>query len=66
MREIDLSTAQWHKSSHSGDEANECVEVADGAHGVVPVRDSKVVDGPVLVIGAPAWTHFINGVATVR
>ncbi|MGA4842025.1 DUF397 domain-containing protein [Streptomyces sp. G45] len=66
MREVHLSNAHWRTSSHSDQHGGDCVEVADGAHGVVPVRDSKVVDGPVLVISAPAWTHFINGVATVH
>ncbi|MFE4689359.1 DUF397 domain-containing protein [Streptomyces sp. NPDC056749] len=34
-------------------------EVADGFPGLVPVRDSKVPDGPCLVIAAPAWTAFV-------
>ncbi|MFG2022431.1 DUF397 domain-containing protein [Streptomyces sp. NPDC048825] len=64
MREYDLSNARWRKSSYSGGEDGEsCVEVADGVPGIVPVRDSKVMDGPVLVIGAAAWTEFIAAVA---
>jgi hypothetical protein len=34
------------------------VEVADGFPRVVPVRDSKVPGGPVLVFGAGAWSAF--------
>ncbi|WP_399925998.1 DUF397 domain-containing protein [Streptomyces kanamyceticus] len=30
--------------------------------GVVPVRDSKVTDGPALVIAAAAWSPFIAAV----
>ncbi|MGQ4388759.1 DUF397 domain-containing protein [Streptomyces sp. SAS_270] len=57
-----IGAAQWRKSSHSGGSGGEaCVEVADGLPGVVPVRDSKVQDGPVLLIGAPAWTAFVGG-----
>ncbi|WP_234388258.1 MULTISPECIES: DUF397 domain-containing protein [Streptomyces] len=28
----------------------------------VPVRDSKTPDGPVLVVGRPAWSAFIDSV----
>lgn len=64
MREYDLSTARWRKSTYSGGDGGEsCVEVVDGVPGIVPVRDSKVMDGPVLVIGATTWTEFIGAVA---
>ncbi|MFD5630463.1 DUF397 domain-containing protein [Streptomyces sp. NPDC127072] len=62
MREYDLSLAKWRKSSHSDDNGGSCVEVADGVPGVVPVRDSKVPDGPVLLIGAGAWAEFVGAV----
>lgn len=57
----DLSTALWRKSSYSNGDGGNCVEVADGLTGVTPVRDSKVQDGPVLVIGATAWAGFVEG-----
>ena len=57
----DLSTAIWRKSSYSDGGANNCVEVADGCPGLVPVRDSKVPDGPVLVFGAVSWSSFVTG-----
>ncbi|HEU5029280.1 MAG TPA: DUF397 domain-containing protein [Spirillospora sp.] len=41
---------RWRKSSYSGGNGGECVEVADFA-GVVAVRDSKDPDGPKLVVG---------------
>ena len=63
MREYDLSNARWRKSTYSsGDESENCVEVADGAPGIVPVRDSKVPQGPALLINAPAWQAFVTGV----
>ncbi|QDI71179.1 DUF397 domain-containing protein [Streptomyces calvus] len=63
MREFDLSNVRWHKSTYSGGDGGEdCVEVADGVTGVVPVRDSKVDGGPVIVVGAVAWAEFIAGV----
>ncbi|GGR29992.1 DUF397 domain-containing protein [Streptomyces netropsis] len=49
----------WRKSSYSGNNGGECVEVADGIPDAVPVRDSKNPQGPVLVFPATAWTRFI-------
>ncbi|MGW5864858.1 DUF397 domain-containing protein [Streptomyces sp. NPDC055239] len=59
---IDLSAAAWRKSSHSNGDGGECVEVADGLPGVVPVRDSKAPHGPALVIPASAWAPFVTAV----
>ncbi|SES21086.1 protein of unknown function [Streptomyces sp. yr375] len=56
----DPSAAAWRKSSYSDGGDDNCVEVADGYAGVVPVRDSKVPDGPQLVFGATAWTPFVT------
>ncbi|WP_329147676.1 DUF397 domain-containing protein [Streptomyces sp. NBC_01456] len=54
----DLSGIAWRKSSYSS--ANgQCVEVADGLPGIVPVRDSKHPAGPSLAFGARAWTSFL-------
>ncbi|MFJ9687632.1 DUF397 domain-containing protein [Streptomyces bacillaris] len=61
-RTPDLSTATWRKSSYSDGGDNNCIEVADGYPGVIPVRDSKAPAGPALVIAAPAWTAFIDDV----
>jgi hypothetical protein len=59
-----VGAARWRKSTYSDDNGGSCLEVADGAPGgVVPVRDSKVPQGPALVIGGPAWTEFIRNVA---
>ncbi|MGK5533567.1 DUF397 domain-containing protein [Streptomyces sp. URMC 129] len=55
----DLSAARWRKSSYSGGNNGDCVEVADGVPGVVPVRDSKVPGGPALVIPVASWSSFI-------
>ncbi|MET8248541.1 DUF397 domain-containing protein [Streptomyces sp. NPDC005202] len=56
----DLSTAAWRKSSYSDGGDNNCVEVADGYPGIVPVRDSKVPDGRAFVVGASAWAAFVE------
>ncbi|GHB05182.1 DUF397 domain-containing protein [Streptomyces termitum] len=55
---------QWFKSSYS-DNGGQCVETAANlvaSHGVVPVRDSKVLAGPVVTVGAPAFASFLEGV----
>ncbi|MEV6594241.1 DUF397 domain-containing protein [Streptomyces acidicola] len=62
MREYDLSNARWRKSSYSDGNGGSCVEVADGVPNIVPVRDSKVPGGPVLLVGAVAWAEFIGAV----
>ncbi|MYU23777.1 DUF397 domain-containing protein [Streptomyces sp. SID8352] len=49
---------RWIRSSRSGDNGGNCVEAILGFPGVVPVRDSKNPDGPVLVIGRTAWAAF--------
>ncbi|WP_405821654.1 DUF397 domain-containing protein [Streptomyces sp. NBC_00838] len=55
----DLSTAQWRKSSYSNSDGGDCVEVADGYPGVIPVRDSKTPTGPVLLLTPAAWSDFV-------
>ncbi|WP_030769485.1 DUF397 domain-containing protein [Streptomyces sp. NRRL F-2664] len=58
-REYDLSVTTWHKSSYSDGSGGNCVEVAEGLHDVVPVRDSKVADGPHLAFRGDAWAAFV-------
>ena len=65
MRSIpdyDLSTASWHKSSYSGGDGGDCLEVADGHPAIVPVRDSKNPRGPKLAFRPEAWAAFVEGV----
>ncbi|MEU5078030.1 MULTISPECIES: DUF397 domain-containing protein [Streptomyces] len=61
-RTPNLSTATWRKSSYSEGGANDCVEVADGYLGVVPVRDSKRPAGSALIFGTASWSAFVAGV----
>ncbi|MFF4740959.1 DUF397 domain-containing protein [Streptomyces sp. NPDC001262] len=55
----DISAARWFKSSHSGGNEGQCLEVLDLIPGVVPVRDSKRPRGAILAIPVPAWAAFI-------
>ncbi|MEW2073960.1 DUF397 domain-containing protein [Streptomyces sp. NPDC012403] len=58
----DLRNARWRKSSYSGSNGGECVEVAPiHPAGTVPVRDSKNPSGPVVTVGADAWQAFVDG-----
>ncbi|WP_030684780.1 DUF397 domain-containing protein [Streptomyces globisporus] len=61
MRQYDLTNAQWFKSSYSNASGGDCVEVSYDVTDRVPVRDSKVSDGPVLVVAAAAWSAFVSG-----
>ncbi|MFY1672890.1 DUF397 domain-containing protein [Plantactinospora sp. WMMB334] len=49
----------WQKSSRSGGEGGNCVQVARLALGVA-VRDSKDTAGPVLRFGSAAWAAFLT------
>jgi hypothetical protein len=61
MNTVDLSAARWRKSSHSGGESGDCVEVA-GLPGMVAVRDSKDPDGAKLIFTPGDWRTFTRGV----
>ncbi|MFE4694226.1 DUF397 domain-containing protein [Streptomyces sp. NPDC056749] len=50
---------RWSKSSYSGAEGGQCMEVAESTDAVY-VRDSKHLDGPVLTIGVRAWAGFLG------
>lgn len=54
-----FSQPVWKKSSYSGDNGGNCVEVATGLGDVVAVRDSKDPNGPVLTFGQAEWGAFL-------
>ncbi|MDX3074911.1 DUF397 domain-containing protein [Streptomyces sp. MI02-7b] len=53
-----MSALVWFKSSYSGDDGGQCVEVASGAT-AVHVRDSKDRNGPMLTFPPDAWAAFV-------
>jgi Domain of unknown function (DUF397) len=61
---MDLTNAQWRKSSFSGGNGGNCVEVARNLPGIVAVRDSKDREGPALVFTPQQWRAFLDGVRT--
>ncbi|MFD9728023.1 DUF397 domain-containing protein [Streptomyces sp. NPDC059072] len=54
-----VEMATWRKSTYSDASGGNCLEVADGQSNIVPVRDSKVPNGPHLTFAAPAWAAFV-------
>ncbi|MET9482160.1 DUF397 domain-containing protein [Streptomyces sp. NPDC006638] len=55
----------WRKSSYSSDNGGDCLEIASGFPGIVPVRDSKAPEGPVLMLSTHAWAGFVAFAAGV-
>ncbi|MEU7932440.1 DUF397 domain-containing protein [Micromonospora echinofusca] len=54
----DLTGAAWRKSTRSGGNGGNCVEVATNLPGIVAVRDSKDHAGPELTFEPAAWSAF--------
>ncbi|AJE82911.1 MULTISPECIES: DUF397 domain-containing protein [Streptomyces] len=65
LRATDLSGADWRKSSYSGANEGQCVEIAANlvaSHGMVPIRDSKAPTGPILGLRVDAFSSFVAGI----
>jgi hypothetical protein len=64
---VDLTGARWRKSSYSGNNGGQCVEVAAvppeqaGRNYVLAVRDSKDPSGTVLTVAPEDWRAFTAG-----
>ena len=59
---MDLTRANWRKSSYSNANGGQCVEVARNLPGAVAVRDSKDPDGPKLIFEPAQWLAFTGRV----
>lgn len=59
---MDLTRAEWRKSTRSGSNGGACVEVARHLPDFVVVRDSKNPDGPKLVFTPQDWNSFTASV----
>ncbi|MEU9124070.1 DUF397 domain-containing protein [Streptomyces sp. NPDC048506] len=62
MDKHELSTATWIKSSYSDHDGGNCIEITPVFPAVVPVRDSKTPEGPVLVFPTGGWSAFVSTV----
>ncbi|MEU0517408.1 DUF397 domain-containing protein [Streptosporangium sp. NPDC006007] len=58
----ELDTATWRKSTLSGPDGGDCVEVAELSSGHRGLRDSKDSAGPTLIFAPTEWSTFIAGV----
>ena len=56
--QLDLSRAQWRKSSYSGNSGN-CVEVAIAGSNV-GIRDSNDPCGPMLILTLQMWQALVD------
>ena len=54
---MDLTSVVWRKSSYSGPDGGNCIQVA-GLPGATAVRDSKDPDGPALLFTPAEWAAF--------
>lgn len=59
---VDLPGARWIKSTRSGGNGGQCVEVARNLPGIVAVRDSKDPHGPVLTTTPENWRMFARAI----
>lgn len=68
VRATDLQGVAWIKSSYSGSDQSQCVEIADAqrTHARVAVRDSKNPAGPALLIAPAAFARFTRDAAQDR
>ncbi|GAA2673518.1 DUF397 domain-containing protein [Streptomyces aculeolatus] len=48
----------WVKSSYSGVQGGDCIEIAPTPH-TIHVRDSKDPEGPILRFTPDAWAAFV-------
>ncbi|AEB45401.1 DUF397 domain-containing protein [Micromonospora maris] len=60
----DLTGAKWRKSTRSGSNGGDCVEVAGNLPGLVAVRDSKDPGGPALIFAPTMWASFLQATKT--
>ena len=60
MTGIDLSRAEWGKSSYSSQDGN-CVEVVRNLPGLVAIRDSQAPDEAKLAVSQKTWRVFLKG-----
>ena len=54
------SKLSWRKSSYSGSQGGNCLEVSDSQARRILVRDTKDRTGPVLRFSPDAWRRFAD------
>lgn len=61
---VKASQLAWFKSSYSGNEGGECIEIAV-TPSTIHIRDSKDQTGPQLTITPTSWTAFLTLATTL-
>ncbi|WP_371647510.1 DUF397 domain-containing protein [Streptomyces mirabilis] len=59
-----LTAVQWRKSSYSGDQGGQCIEITETLDTTIAVRDSKNPTGPILTIAPAAFATFVSWATT--
>jgi hypothetical protein len=59
---MDLTRAIWRKSTYTGSNGGNCVEVASNIPGKVAVRDSKDRHGPALAFDTATWVALLDDI----
>ncbi|MEN2419770.1 DUF397 domain-containing protein [Streptomyces rimosus] len=60
-----ISPTRWVKSSYSSPDGGNCLEwspTSGIANGSIPVRDSKVPEGPILTFPSRSFSEFIAAI----
>ncbi|MFJ8105658.1 DUF397 domain-containing protein [Streptomyces sp. NPDC096132] len=57
-----MESSIWRKSSYSGDQGGECVEIAE-TYSTIAVRDSKNPAGPILTLRPAVFSNFLSWAA---
>jgi hypothetical protein len=61
-----MTNPVWRKSSHSGVQQGDCVEVADLGSGLVGIRDSKHPDLPHLTVTSAALGGLVTWIRSTE
>ncbi|GAA2725645.1 DUF397 domain-containing protein [Actinocorallia aurantiaca] len=63
MSNTDFTTADWRKSTHSGGDSGQCVEIA-ALPAAIGIRDSKNTHRPALAVSPRAFDRFLQKIKT--
>ncbi|WP_314415139.1 DUF397 domain-containing protein [Streptomyces sp. DSM 40484] len=55
---------KWFKSSYSGSQGGECLEIAISETALLHIRDSKTPAAPILTVAPATWSAFLPYAAT--
>lgn len=62
----DLPGTKWRKSTHSGAQSGDCLEVQETEDGLVAVGHSKARELGAFAFHPSAWNAFVRGVVNAE